>query len=90
MPRLCLECKGNRAIYNFKGKPPDFCNCCKRKGMVDTNSNKCVKCLVKSALFNYKGEPARYCKDCKEEGMINVKSRKCLSCKGTRPFQISS
>ena len=50
--RKCF-CKKSRPSYNYEGQNPEYCNDCKKEGMINVVSNKC-KCN-KVVSYNFPG-----------------------------------
>ena len=67
-------CKKSRTSYNYECQNTEYCNDCKKEGMINVVSNKC-KCN-KVVSYNFPGLSAKYCSSCKEEGMVIVRNNK--------------
>lgn len=78
---------GKPALFNIKGKTPEYCVKHRTKDMINIYAPICKEC-TKEATFNYPNETKRlYCSDHKLEGMISLKKKCCyLGCPKTPSF----
>ena len=90
--KKCKSCKAPQPNFNYPGTPtPEFCNQCKKVGMINVTKSHCPICLDTDGRFvevtyGKPGERAKYCaKHGTERGCVDVKNKMCEDCKKIHP-----